>query len=113
MELEHRKQDGVLVVKIMNNRLDAQGADDFRNRMSELISGGNRCISLNMSGVDFIDSSGLGAMVSVLKLMGQDGDIVISGPKESAMRMFKLTRMNKVFRIFDKEEDAVLALSTR
>lgn len=113
MEIEHRKQEDVLIVKIMNSRLDAQEADDFRDRMSKLISSGNRFITLDISDVDFVDSSGLGAMVSVLKLIGKDGDIVISGPTESAMRMFKLTRMNKVFRIFEKEEDAVRALSKK
>jgi anti-sigma B factor antagonist len=113
MEIEHRKQGDVLMARILNNRLDAQSADDFRNTMSDFISNGNRCITLDISEVDFVDSSGLGAMVSVLKLIGEDGDIAICGPTESAMRMFKLTRMNKVFRIFDKEEDAVSALSKR
>lgn len=113
MEIEHRKQEDILIVKIMNPRLDAQGADDFRNQMSHLISSGNRRITLDISDVDFVDSSGLGAMVSVLKLIGEDGDMVISGPTDSAMRMFKLTRMNKVFRIFENEEDAVRAFSTR
>jgi anti-sigma B factor antagonist len=84
MEIEHRKQEDVLIVNILSDRLDAQGV---------------------------VDSSGLGAMVSVFKLIGEDGEIVICGPSEAAMRMFKLTRMNRVFRIFEKEEEAVRALS--
>jgi anti-sigma B factor antagonist len=111
MEIEHSKKDNVLIVRIMNSRLDAQEADDFRNIMSGFISDGYRCITLDISEVAFIDSSGLGAMVSVLKMMGEEGDIAICGATESAMRMFKLTRMNKVFRIFEKEDDAVHALS--
>ena len=113
MEIEHRKQGDILIAKIMNNRLDAQGAEDFRHTMSDFIASGNRCITLDISEVDFVDSSGLGAMVSVLKLIGEDGDIAICSPTEPAMRMFKLTRMNKVFRIFEREEDAVKALSKR
>jgi anti-sigma B factor antagonist len=111
MEIEHRKQEDVLIVNILSDRLDAQGADDFREAMSGLVSSGNRSIILDISRVNFVDSSGLGAMVSVFKLIGEDGEIVICGPSEAAMRMFKLTRMNRVFRIFEKEEEAVRALS--
>ena len=111
MEIEHRKQGDVLIVDVLSNRMDAQSADEFREKMSGLISSGNHSIILDISKVDFVDSSGLGAMVSVHKVMGEDGEIAICGPTEAAMRMFKLTRMNRVFRIFDKEEDAVQALS--
>ncbi len=111
MEIEHRKEGDILITKILNNRLDAHGADGFREKMSERISGGDRRIVLDISEVDFVDSSGLGAMVSVFKLIGDNGEIVISGPTDAAMRMFKLTRMNKVFRVFEKEADAIHALS--
>ena len=111
MEIEHRKQGDAIIVNILSNRLDAQGADEFKEKMSGLISDGNQCIILDISRVDFVDSSGLGAMVSVFKVIGEDGEMVISGPSEAAMRMFKLTRMNRVFRIFDNEEDAIRAVS--
>ena len=111
MEIEHNKQGHVLIVNILSNRLDAQGADEFKEKMSGLISSGNRCIILDISKVDFVDSSGLGAMVSVFKMIGEDGEMVICGPSEAAMRMFKLTRMNRVFRIFENEKNAVHALS--
>jgi anti-sigma B factor antagonist len=113
MEIEQTKQGHILIAKILNKRLDARGADDFRKIMLKSISNGGRSIVLDISEVDFVDSSGLGAMVSVLKSLGEDGDIVICGPSESAMRMFKLTRMNKVFRIVENQDEAVRALSTR
>ncbi len=111
MEIEHRKKDDILIAKVLGNRLDAHGAGDLKEKMSGFISSGNNLITLDISEVDFVDSSGLGAMVSVLKLMGEDGDLVICGVTEPVMRLFKLTRMNKVFRIFEQVEDAVSALS--
>ncbi len=111
MEIEDKKDGNVLIVKILNKRLDAQGATDFKEKMSGYISSGSHSIVLNMSEVDFVDSSGLGAMVSVLKLLGDGGNLVICGARGSVMRMFKLTRMNKVFSMFEGQREAVAALS--
>ena len=112
MEIEDKKSGNVLIVKILNKRLDAQGAAGFKDKMLDYISGGSHSIVLNISEVDFVDSSGLGAMVSVLKVLGKEGSLAICGATESVMRMFKLTRMNKVFGMFEKQREAVAALST-
>jgi len=111
MDIEQKEKGDVLIATVLNDRLDAHGADDFRKAMSGFVSDGNHRIILDISAVNFVDSSGLGAMVAALKLIGGDGDILICGAAEPVMRMFKLTRMNKVFRIFEQQKDAVRALS--
>jgi anti-sigma B factor antagonist len=50
-------------------------------------------------------------MVSVLKLLGGDGRLSVCGTTERVARMFKLTRMNKVFSMFEGENEAIEALS--
>jgi anti-sigma B factor antagonist len=62
--------------------------------------------------VDFIDSSGLGAIVSALKTIGRNGDLVLCGIKETVMSLFRLTRMDRVFRIFTDQGEATAALSS-
>jgi anti-sigma B factor antagonist len=111
MQLEDREEGNVLIVKILNQRLDVQGVTDFKEKMAEYISNGRRLIVLNISDVEFVDSSGLGAMVSVLKLLGVDGRLVVCATREPVMRMFKLTRMNKVFNMYERERQAIDALS--
>ncbi len=111
MQVEDKKEGDVLIVKVLNKRLDAQAVGDFKKKMSEYASNGSHMIVLNISEVDFVDSSGLGAMVSVLKLLGEEGQLVICGTTEPVARMFKLTRMNKVFSMFEGESEAIGALS--
>ena len=111
MQFEERKEGDILIVKVLNNRLDAQAADDFKEKMAGYISDGNSQIVLNMSAVDFVDSSGLGAMVSVIKSLSGNGQLSVCSAKEPVMRMFKLTRMNKVFAMFEEEIKAVEAMS--
>ena len=111
MQLEDREEGNILIVKILNQRLDVQGVTDFKEKMAEYVSNGRRLIVLNISDVEFVDSSGLGAMVSVLKLLGADGRLVVCATREPVMRMFKLTRMNKVFNMYEGERQAIDALS--
>ena len=107
MKLEARHEGDVLVITMVDKRLDAGAVDDFRTKMSQHIADGENKIVLNLSNAEFIDSSGLGAIVGVLKMMGDNGKMVICGATDSTMRMFKLTRMNKVFNMFESEQDAV------
>ena len=111
MQLAVNKKGKVLVVKPLESRLDASLAVDFKDKMAEYIDQGNDQIVLNISDVDFIDSSGLGALVTSLKLQKDEGGIVICGAKDTIKSMFRLTRMDRVFRIFDYEDEAVDVLS--
>jgi len=95
----------------LEKRIDAATATEFKEKMSNWIGAGNKRIVLNLTEVDFIDSSGLGAIVSSLKKIGTEGDLVICAVKETVMSLFRLTRMNRVFDIFPSEDEAVRSLS--
>ncbi len=110
MQLDQRRAGNALIVTPLEDRLDARIATDFKELMTELIASGNTKIVLDLSKVEFIDSSGLGAIVSSLKRMGGRGELVVCGLQETTMTLFKLTRMDRVFQIFDSEQPAVSAL---
>lgn len=110
MQLDRRNVDNALIVTPLDERLDARVATDFKEQMAELIASGHTKIILDLSRVEFIDSSGLGAIVSSLKRMGGRGDLVVCGLQDTILTMFRLTRMDRVFQIFDDEQQAVAAL---
>ena len=111
MRFEESKVGSVLVAKVLDARIAADVAPRFKQGLAEFMSQGNHTIVIDLGAVTFIDSSGLGALVSSLKAVGQDGDLVVSGARGAVASMFKLTRMDKVFRMFASSEDAVAALS--
>jgi anti-sigma B factor antagonist len=111
MRFEESKVGKVLIAKVLDGRIAADVAPRFKAYLGEYISNGNRSIVLDLAAVTFIDSSGLGALVSSLKSMGNDGDLVISGARATVASMFKLTRMDKVFRMYESNDAAVAALS--
>lgn len=111
MRFEENRTGSILAAKVMDTRVAADVAPKLKAYLAEQITGGTRCIVLDVSDVGFIDSSGLGALVASLKLIGNDGDLVIAGAKATVASMFKLTRMDKVFRMYETTEAAVAALS--
>jgi len=111
MLLEEKKVGDVLIVEVLDQRLDAKVAVQFKEKMNKLIEKGNHSIVIALNQVNFIDSSGLGAIVSSLKMMGLKGDMAICGTQDSVKNLFKLTRMDKVFRMFPDMDGAVDALS--
>ena len=111
MRFEETKAGDVLVAKVLESRIVAEVAPRFKQQLLHYIGAGNRSIVLDIRAVTFIDSSGLGALVSTLKAMGRDGDLVLCGTTGTVVSMFRLTRMDKVFRMFETAEAAVAALS--
>lgn len=111
MQMDITRRDDVAVFHLRERRLDACAAGDFKDQIIDFIDEGNHRLVLDMSEVDFVDSSGLGAMVSVLKRVGLDGDLVVCGVCEAVMRMFRLARMDKIFSLVGSEDEALVAIN--
>jgi len=100
---------GVLVVTVVDRRLDAAVAKKFKEMMIETIKDRPDRIILDLTQVEFLDSSGLGAMVGSLKYLGRDREIDLAGLTTSVEKIFRITRMDKVFRLFPSVDSALNA----
>ena len=80
----------------------------LRDLMNSLLSEGKRNFVLNLTGVDYIDSSGLGQLITIwTSIKNRGGHMTVLSPTKRVQRLFDITRLDTVFRIFDKEEEAV------
>ncbi len=111
MNLETDIKGQITIVTLNEKRFDAKIAVTFKDAMKSLIDKGSLFFIVNLKAVEFIDSSGLGSIVTVLKLVGRKGDVFVSGLNDSVMQMFSLTRMDRVFKIFPNVEDAFVELN--
>jgi anti-sigma B factor antagonist len=107
MKIEAFKEGGVLIVRPQEKRIDASIAKDFKSKLAEFVKNGNVNLVINLSEVDFIDSSGLGALVSTLKVIGNQGEIKLCEVKKEVKSIFELTRLDKVFSIYHSEKEAI------
>ena len=112
MKLDVIRKDGILIITRKVKRIDASIATDLKSKLIDFLENGDKVIVINLSEVDFIDSSGLGAMVLILRKIGTDGRIKLCKLNESVRSIFELTRLDKVFEIHKSEEGALESLRT-
>jgi anti-sigma B factor antagonist len=104
--MENAKLGNCLVISLKERRLDAVIAVNFRDALFAHIDQGQTHIVLDMACVNVMDSSGLGAVVAVLKHVGHKGRLHLCGVTPGVMAVLKLTRMDRVLRSFDSLEAA-------
>lgn len=107
MELERQNFSELLEVTVKSERIDAASAIQFKDGIRAAVEGTTGRILLNLSQVDFIDSSGLGAIVSAMKQLTKDQTMELVGLTPKVEKVFRLTRMDTVFRIHTTQEAAV------
>lgn len=99
MNIDAEHQSNVTILTPAVRRLDASVAGAFKTAISEQIGDAPRGLIIDFSKVDFIDSSGLGTLVSLLKMMNGKGEMTLCALNPGIRNMFTLTRMDRIFRI--------------
>jgi anti-sigma B factor antagonist len=112
MNLQTQTRPHALAVQVLEDRIDAACAIQFKERMRDLTQGSDQRVILDLARVQFLDSSGLGAIVAVRKLVGADRALELAGLTPTVEKVFRLTRMDTVFTIHPSL-DAALARPAR
>ena len=107
MQLTAEQFPDATVITVLESRIDAAGAIAFKDRMRELTEGGPDRVVLDMTEVDFVDSSGLGAIVASMKMLGPGHRLELAALSATVQKVFRLTRMDTVFVIHDSASAAV------
>ena len=107
MEMELRDQ-GLIKILTLQGRLDAQVSGIVKERVHQLLDEGATSLVLDLGGVDFLDSSGLGVLVSSLrKVKEKKGEIKLAGLRPEVRSIFDITRVTRLFSIHEDVQEAV------
>ena len=91
----------------LEGRLDATAAPDFQTRLLTAIAEGRTCLAIDLSKVSFVDSTGISALVASLKAARRaEGDLRLVAPSAQAMKLLKLTTLDRVFRTSETPDRA-------
>jgi anti-anti-sigma factor len=104
-----QEKHGVIIVEVVNlTRATLKEAEEFKQILLKDIELGWRKIVVDLTDVEFVDSTFLGALVVSLKrITGLGGDLKLVGFQSAVESMFQLTRMYRVFETFPKRDEAV------
>jgi anti-sigma B factor antagonist len=107
MHLQTHTQPGVMTVEVMEDRIDAATAIQFKERMRDITQAADHRVVLDLGRVQFLDSSGLGSIVAVKKLLHPDRVLELARLTPTVEKVFHLTRMDTVFTIHASLEAAI------
>jgi anti-sigma B factor antagonist len=94
----------------VKGEIDVYTAPKLREKLIELVSEGSHNVVVNLEGVDFLDSTGLGVLVGGLKrVRAHDGSLRLVCTQERILKIFRITGLTKVFPIHTSVDEAVSA----
>ena len=105
--IDVRKVDSHSVVDV-KGEIDVYTAPKLREKLIELVSEGSYDVVVNLEGVDFLDSTGLGVLVGALKrVKAHDGSLALVCTQDKILKILKITGLTKVFPIHSTVDEAV------
>jgi anti-anti-sigma factor len=87
----------------LDDRIDYESINSIRSQVMDVTKTSSKVLVLDMQNVSFIDSSGLGLLISVMKVMrAKNGKLVLSGMNENISSLIEITQIDHLFEICDR-----------
>ena len=103
-----RKDEDMVVVLSLAGRLDLANGNKLKDEIKSILDSSKTAIHLCMKDLEFVNSSGLGAMVSIMKeIRLQHGRLTLSDMADYVREVFDITQLSHIFEIFPTEEEAL------
>ncbi len=108
MNLQTETRNDIVVIYVKEERLDAHNSGELKIEVQRIFEEGKKNVLIDLKDVRFIDSSGLGALVSGFKnAISHQGILKLSSLQSQVRSMFELTRLHRVFEIFSSTAEAL------
>lgn len=112
MDIHVDQLENIAIAEIPVEELDASNAGEMKRDMAPILNANNRVV-IDLSRLQFVDSSGLGAVLSCLRqLNAKGGELKLCGMTKQVRGAFELVRMHRIFEIFPTRLEAVHAFGS-
>jgi len=111
LEVEARPADNGVTVLAPTGRLDVAGAPALKEAVGEVVRNGPPKVVIDMEGVSFVDSTGLGSVIAALKqIRNSQGELRLAAPNQQVRVVLELTTLDRVFPYYATVEEALTGL---
>lgn len=109
--IDVEKRDHIDIISFSIDRINALITDELRNEILKVIQSGSQKVIINLKNVKYIDSSGFGCLLSILKAARNNYGIVkYASPEPEVEEVLKTLHLNTVFEIFDDLDQCVRSM---
>ena len=106
-------QDNIVVLTINDNNLDSEISPELKAKILILCQPDVEAFIIDMSKVDYVDSSGLGALLLANRQLREYGqDLILTGVNDSVMKMFNISQITDLFTFYDSKETALKSINS-
>ena len=110
-KMDTRTLEQSLPIIELEGEVDVYTAPQLKQQMISILESGAKMMVVNLTKVDYLDSTALGVLIGGLKRMRErDGNLVLICPSPRIRRVFEITGLDKIFDIYNSENDAQAAL---
>ena len=110
MQMTVERLGEITIVQLPGEQLDASNAKDFKREIAPILGGASKLV-FDLGQLRFVDSSGLGAILSCLRQVNSaGGELRLCGLSKPVRALFELVRMHRIFDICDTRDDAIRTL---
>ena len=112
MEIDSSEIDGVTVIAVRGVINFGESARQFSSFLQGLLDSGVPAVLVDMSGIDNVDSTGLGELVGYLQRFEKEGRrLALLRPHRRILSLLRLTRLDEIFPVYEDREGAIAELS--
>jgi anti-anti-sigma factor len=105
-----RATDHIIIIEASGRLVSGDEATQLRDLVKRLTSEGERFFVLNVAGISYMDSSGLGLLLSIYATVrGRGGDVKLVNVGDRVKDLLQMTKLSEVFQIFESENRALAA----
>lgn len=108
LDIQEREREGIVILDLKGRLIVGEPVAGLREKIRELAEAGRTNLILNLEGVDYIDSTGLGGLViSYTTMKKAGGALKVLNLNRRNIELLVLTKLTTVFEVFEDEQDAV------
>jgi anti-sigma B factor antagonist len=112
MKIKQNPQDNVMILELSGKIMGGPDFDKFKEEIAKLVEGGFKNVILDMSGVPWINSTGLGILITGYhSIKAAEGTMKICNVKERVLSIFYISQLENIFDVYETLDEALAAYS--
>lgn len=114
MKLVHQIKQECLLLVLNGDLIGENSGAEILEIVSDAMNDNIRAIAVDLGSVRYMNSSGLGVMITLLtKVKNKGGEVVMVNPSDQIKKILQITKLSDVFKSFDTEAEAIKALKSK